>query len=359
MDYMKMVGILTNFCGGLALLILVLPFGGLVSALPGEFEWIALVLGHTGAWVLETVVLAVCILRGAFDWIPVKPGFLWALILSVHAVLGLVTMALLPSGTMAFGQMALAAGVPGTVVVYSMMLLNSGLRLRLPAAAVRVPAILTAGVAAALATVSVPVTVETIRDNWRRAEWSLEQTQQRRADWVREERAALGRLRSLGGGAELAQLLPFAVAGWSLAGTEANERIAALPGLPHRLARLLDAGDDGVRQNVAAYIADFYNGASAPLLCGPLSTHLGGLRKRLEAQLTSPWPRSREFYGSASKALEASRKLSSLGCSFNWERDQWMRRLEGAPAGLLRDLLLSKLNATDPDNSKLWTSNLR
>lgn len=355
MNRMGMVGLLTNFFGALALLILVLPIGGLVSALPPEFIWISLIVGHLAAWFLEAVVLGGCILSGAFDWIPVRSSVRWAMVLTAHALIGLATMALLPNGPAEPLRLFVATLVPVAVVSYSLLLWNANWRLRVPTGLIRVPAILCGGVAAALATVSVPATVETIRDNWRQVEWNLQQTEQRRETQLREERTALARLRTLTAKADLSQLLPFALSESKLASAEAVDRISRLPNLPRHLARLLDSADGMQRNYSAAFIADYYGGSSAPLFCGPLSKHLSGLRKGLDAKLSAPWPQSREYYRWSAKALEATRKLTGSGCSFDWERDQWQRRLDGAPAGLLRDLLLGKLSATDAGPPKLWT----
>lgn len=348
---------LTNLCGLACiflLTVLVVLISGLVET---DVDRIVLMLLHGMAWAMESVVLAGCLARGVFDWIPVRAGLRWAMVLTCHGILGLVALACLPTNGFVW-ELTVAIGVPFTIALYSLLLLNPAFRLRLPASAVRVPAILFGGVAAALATVSVPVTVETIRENWREAGIELRQKEALRQERVRVERMALQRLRLLGQDADLKDLFAFLSSESDLARGEVLERIAAVPRLTDRLAEILNRGEKPWAGIAAAYVADYYYGTSPETLCGPMSAHLSGLRAMLDSQLSLPWSQTRDYQRWALKAFAASRKLTRLGCSLDWEREQWLRRLESAQPGYLRDVLISAAGITTDQAPNLWITAL-
>jgi hypothetical protein len=267
------------------------------------------------------------------------------MILTSHGVLSLVAMACLPAAGLGW-RAAIALSFPLLTALYGLVLLNPSFRLRLPATAVPVPAILLGGVAAALATVSVPAAVENIHENWIEAGRQLRQKEEVRQQRVNLERTTLQRLRMLRRDASLQELFVFLAAGSDLARGEVLERIAALPQLSFRLSQLLARGETPWAGFAASYVADYYYGASDQGLCDSMGAHLGMLRGQLDQRLRTPWNQVRDYQRSAVKAFEASRKLTRLGCNLEWEREQWLLKLENAPQGHLRDVLMSAAGIT-------------
>lgn len=351
-----MVVQLSNICAALAVAMLLLPFWLAASAGQAEMGPAMVMMGHLTAWTLGALVLAGCLLVGAFDWVPARPMVRWLMAYSTHLVLAMSSLATAPHGAISTGRFLLSVAMPLAVLTYLVLLLNPELRVRVPAPAVRVPAILTGGVAAALATVTVPASVEAIRENWRQAQALLEQAEQRRTEQLREERESMEVLSRLPLNAGLFELLPFVDSGSDRARIHAAERIGKIPGLVSRLVAVLDAGDPSLRRQVTFYLAKHYDGP-AEGLCAPVAGYLARLRTTLSSELAEPWPRSRDYYLRVAGALEATQKLARQGCRFETERGQWARSLKARGGGLLRDLLSSKLHTTESgDQPKLVTT---
>lgn len=343
-----MVVLLSNICAALAAAILLSPLWLMTASGNAEIGGAIVVLGQFTAWTLTTLVLAASLLTGGFDWIPARPELRWVMVLSTFAVLALFSVAVAPQGSISIGRFALAAAIPLWVLAYLVLVLNPAIRqrLHLPVRIERVPAILTGGVAAALATVSIPFSVEAVHENWRQTQAQLQQVEERRTERLREERDSLNHLARLPEDAGLFELLPFVEADSGLARGQAIERISRMPGLAARLATVIEAGDPALRRQAVVYLKGNFAGP-ARLVCNPVANYMAQLRESLPAQLAEPWPRNRDYYVRAAGAMEASRHLIKLGCELEQEREQWARSLKTARGGLLRDLLSSKLHTTD------------
>ncbi len=124
-----------SFCGVLALAVLCLPL--LQDGAPAGLHWVAVALGHLGAWVLGAVLLGICLIQGWLDWISGSVAGRWVSAYAAHMVLGLVSLALVPEQRTATAQLALAAALLAGEIVYFLVLLHSGIWAAHPARNVR------------------------------------------------------------------------------------------------------------------------------------------------------------------------------------------------------------------------------
>lgn len=336
--------------GSLSLQVLV------VLIITGKIESISdriVVIGaHTLSCVLLMEVLAFCLRRRTLDWIPADPGFRWAMVFTSYAVLILSAMALLTPGEVSW-RLAIAAGIPSLMAGYSLFLVNPELSAKVPRSLIRTPVIVLGGVSAALATVSVPLSVETIVNQWRTAGEMKERMMQRTHERSELEKKALGALHKLPDDASLRELWPFLLSSSELARAEALDRISKSPALDRQLSTFLEAGREPWSYEAATYIADYFYGTPSAALCSGMNAHLKRLRVMMDKKANGSWQNEREYQRWTQKAFEAAKKLGNLGCDFQSERSLWLQKLQHSE-GHLRDVLIGMMGQLDDENSTSW-----